>query len=60
MTDIVLWHTFGMTHIPRLEDWPVMPVERAGFKLKPVGFFAQNPSLDVPSGAHHCHHERSE
>lgn len=59
-TDIVLWHTFGMTHIPRLEDWPVMPVERAGFKLKPVGFFAQNPSLDVPSGGHHCRHERSD
>jgi Copper amine oxidase, enzyme domain len=24
--DIVLWHTFGMTHFPRPEDWPVMPV----------------------------------
>ena len=22
-----------MTHIPRLEDWPVMPVERIGFML---------------------------
>jgi primary-amine oxidase len=26
-TDIVLWHIFGMTHIPRLEDTPVMPSE---------------------------------
>ena len=24
---------FGVTHIPRLEDWPVMPVERLGFML---------------------------
>jgi len=26
-------YVFGMTHIPRLEDWPVMPVERIGFLL---------------------------
>jgi primary-amine oxidase len=47
-TDIVLWHTLGSHHIPRPEDWPVMPVERVGFVLKPVGFFDQNPALDVP------------
>ena len=46
--DIVLWHTIGTTHIVRLEDWPVMPVERVGFTLKPLGFFDRNPSLDVP------------
>uniref|UniRef100_UPI002899D863 primary-amine oxidase n=1 Tax=Arthrobacter sp. TaxID=1667 RepID=UPI002899D863 len=23
---IVLWHTFGLTHYPRIEDWPIMPV----------------------------------
>jgi hypothetical protein len=28
--DIVVWHTFGPTHIPRPEDWPVMPVARCG------------------------------
>lgn len=55
--DIVLWHTFGLTHFPRLEDWPVMPVDYAGFTLKPVGFFDRNPALGVPeSRASHCCH----
>ncbi|PYM82470.1 MAG: hypothetical protein DME09_14225, partial [Candidatus Rokuibacteriota bacterium] len=45
---IVLWYTLGVTHIPRPEDWPVMPVHRASFTLEPDGFFAQNPALDVP------------
>ncbi len=55
-TDIVLWHTFGLTHFPRLEDWPVMPVDTTGFKLKPAGFFGRNPTLDVPApGGDHCH-----
>src|SRR5262249_32945719 len=46
--DVVLWYTMGITHIPRPEEWPVMPVHRAGFKLVPSGFFARNPALDVP------------
>ncbi len=57
-TDIVVWHTFGVTHIPRPEDWPVMSVEYTGFSLIPVGFFDRNPALDVPStsgGDGHCH-----
>jgi primary-amine oxidase len=54
-TDIVAWHTFGVTHIPRPEDWPVMPVEYTGFHLIPVGFFGGNPALDVPPPADHCH-----
>jgi primary-amine oxidase len=48
-TDIVVWHTFGVTHVPRPEDWPVMPVEYTGFSLVPVGFFDRNPALDVPA-----------
>jgi primary-amine oxidase len=47
-TDVVLWHTFGVTHVPRPEDFPVMPVESTGFHLLPVGFFERNPALDVP------------
>ncbi|KAJ8438534.1 hypothetical protein Cgig2_024623 [Carnegiea gigantea] len=46
--DIVLWYVFGVTHIPRLEDWPVMPVEHVGFTLVPHGFFNCSPAVDVP------------
>ncbi len=47
-TDIVLWYTFGCTHLPRPEEWPIMPVAYLGFGLKPLGFFDQNPTLDLP------------
>lgn len=46
--DVVVWYTMGITHLPRPEEWPVMPVHRAGFRLVPSGFFARNPALDVP------------
>ena len=46
---LVVWHSFGTTHFVRPEDWPVMPVERIGFALKPFGFFRRNPALDVPA-----------
>jgi primary-amine oxidase len=52
-TDVVLWYSFGVTHFVRPEDWPVMPVEYAGFVLTPVGFFDRNPALDVPP-SNHC------
>ncbi|KAJ5710166.1 hypothetical protein N7493_009758 [Penicillium malachiteum] len=45
--DIVIWHTFGSTHNPRIEDWPVMPSEKMIVGLKPVNFFEGNPALDV-------------
>jgi primary-amine oxidase len=47
-TDVVLWYVFGIHHITRPEDWPVMPVDTVSFWLKPAGFFDRNPSLDVP------------
>jgi primary-amine oxidase len=46
--DVVVWYTMGITHLPRPEDWPVMPVHKAGFKLVPTGFFTRSPALDVP------------
>ena len=47
-TDMVFWYTFGHTHIPRAEDYPVMPTAYIGFMLKPNGFFTMNPANDVP------------
>ncbi len=52
--DVVLWYVFGIHHITRVQDWPVMPVDTVSFWLKPFGFFDRNPALDVaPAG--HCH-----
>jgi primary-amine oxidase len=51
-TDVVLWYVFGLHHITRPEDWPVMPVDRTSFWLKPWGFFDRSPALDVPVTPH--------
>ena len=46
--DVVIWYTLGVTHIPRPEEWPIMSVHFAGFKLVPAGFFDQNPTANLP------------
>jgi primary-amine oxidase len=46
-TDVVVWYVLGITHLPRAEDYPFMPVHRAGFMLLPTSFFTRNPALDV-------------
>jgi primary-amine oxidase len=48
-TDLVGWYTLGFHHVPRAEDWPVMPAACIGFHLKPDGFFVGNPALDIPA-----------
>ena len=54
-TDVVVWYVFGIHHITRPEDWPVMPVDVVSFQLKPIGFFDRNPALDVaPTASDHC------
>jgi primary-amine oxidase len=53
-TDIVLWYVFGIHHITRPEEWPVMSVDTVSFWLKPTGFFDRNPGLDVAPNAAHC------
>ena len=50
-TDVVLRYTFGHTHLPRPEDYPVMPAAYLGFLLKPHGFFTQSPANAVPQAA---------
>ena len=60
IVDPVMWYAFGVTHIVRPEDWPIMPCEHVGFTLKPWHFFHTTPSVDVPperdeaSKQHHC------
>ena len=43
----MLWYVFGIHHVTRPEDWPVMAVDSVSFWLKPAGFFDRNPALDV-------------
>lgn len=47
--DIVLWHSFGHTHVCKPEDFPIMPVEYAGFTLKPNNFFKTSPAMKIPA-----------
>jgi primary-amine oxidase len=47
--DVVVWTVFGLTHNPRVEDWPVMPMEKHELHIRPSDFFTANPALDVPS-----------
>ena len=47
-TDVVAWLTMGFHHVPRPEDWPIMPVSWHSFEIRPVGFFARNPAIDLP------------
>jgi len=45
--DVVVWYTFGVTHIPHPEEWPIMNAHHAGFKIKPLNFFSQNPTMNL-------------
>ncbi|HTW64521.1 MAG TPA: primary-amine oxidase [Bryobacteraceae bacterium] len=57
-TELSLWYVFGHNHVPRPEDWPVMPVAMLGFQFRPDGFFERSPAMDVPPppAKDHCCH----
>ena len=60
-TDVVVWHIFGVTHCPRPEEWPIMPVEHCGFRIIPSGFFDHSPAMDVPvasASGSHCNKDK--
>ncbi|MGL5838958.1 MAG: hypothetical protein ACRCY3_10705 [Sphingorhabdus sp.] len=44
-TDVVMWYTLGVTHLPRPEEWPIMPSHRASFTIMPAGFYSKNPVM---------------
>jgi len=46
--DIVVWYTVALTHVPRVEEYPVMTTESTHFQIEPDGFFDSNPALDAP------------
>ncbi|KAG7807785.1 hypothetical protein KL921_004080 [Ogataea angusta] len=46
-TDILFFHTFGITHFPAPEDFPLMPAEPITLMLRPRHFFTENPGLDI-------------
>jgi len=33
--DLVVWFVFGVNHLPRLEDWPVMPRDITKITIRP-------------------------
>lgn len=41
--DIVVWHTFGLTHAPRPEEYPYMNKMGAGFSMMSRSFQSSNP-----------------
>ena len=50
-TDIVAWYTVGFHHVPRAEDWPMMPTHWGEFSIFPFNFFDFNPAISIAPSA---------
>ena len=46
-TDIVAYYNIGFHHVPRMEDWPIMPIKWASFQINPFNFFTHNPAITL-------------
>jgi primary-amine oxidase len=44
-TDVVVWYSLGETHVPRVEDFPLMSSKKLSVEFRPDGFFERNPAL---------------
>jgi primary-amine oxidase len=47
--DVVVWYTVAVTHMPNVEEYPVMTTDSVHFHIAPDGFFDSNPALDAPN-----------
>ena len=48
-SDLVTWYTLALTHLPRVEEYPVMTTDSREFRIEPDGFFDSDPALNAPS-----------
>jgi primary-amine oxidase len=51
--DIVIWYSLGETHVPRPEDYPLMPTVKLSVLFRPEGFFSHDPSLGLAHESGH-------
>ncbi|WP_196502398.1 tyramine oxidase [Aestuariivirga litoralis] len=48
--DLVLWYTMGFRHVPRPEDYPILPTYWHEVTLRPSFFFDKDPSMTFNPG----------
>jgi hypothetical protein len=51
-TDLVAWVSFGLQHLPRAEDVPVVTNMGAGFSIKPWNYFDGLPTRHLREAPH--------
>ena len=48
--DLVVWYTMGFRHVPRPEDFPILPTFWHEVTLRPAFFFDRDPSMTFNPG----------